>query len=80
MYALQHVSKQFDRWNSVWKNTQNAIQATSQRHPGYIFGSVVFTHKLRHAHAFFEYDNRIEFCKGDQDLSEYVKNGAENQF
>ena len=51
------VSKQIDRWNSVWKNTQNATQATSQRHPGYIFGSVVFTHKLHNIHAFFEYDN-----------------------
>ena len=50
------VSKQFDRWNSVWKNTQISIQATSQLHPGYIFGSVVFTHKLRHTHVFYEYD------------------------
>ena len=57
VYALHAaVIKQFDRWNSVWKNTQISIQATSQLHPGYIFGSVVFTHKLRHTHAFYEYD------------------------
>ena len=44
------------------------------------FYSVVFTHKLRNVQAFFEYDNQIKFCKGDQNLSEYVKNLAENQF
>ena len=52
----------------------------STKKPGTSRRHFYFTQKLRHAHASYENCYKYEFCKVDQDLSEYVKNLAENQF